>query len=1051
MAENDGHPAEHQPGATGPAATDSPGQQQSPPVEDAAHGGAPLAPPGSATPKITRKRAGAFLAVAVVALTLGIVLYLANAPSVMSIDIEVGGSALNWPLPPGIDRALWWDFVLISGYGLALLLATTVATRLFWSERAKTLAKLGRGAAVVVIIADLLENLFLALAVRGDPGTAMSATQALFLNTAAAASTIKWSCLVPAAVVALVGLFVAVARLAVSLWGLWRRRKRGGDAPTLPLGPQTLVLPQPLEQDPPSPRVVVPAASKGAVGTCGSVGKDSGAGAVTEQVRQTRWAHAFNVPAIKDEELKGRKPTDEVVAFCLSGGGIRSGSVAMGVLQTMREELLKARYLVSISGGGYTAGAFAQILTDAGDEDFSHPENDGDTPGIPLHDPRGAFAAGSVELDHVRRHSSYIASDAAQMFVAVGVLVRGLIASLALAFLPAVALGVAAGWFYRYVPVAILPLLPHNTPVDSVAGLALTAKPGAGLNLLMPAFLAVGVVGLAALVVWLVQVGSYSSLGARWQWVNKWSSRGSVFATRIAVIVTVVAIGVPVLVWACGRLVSVLGGAGFGVGVSGSVATVLLTFLASLASLLWRKRKTIKDTVSGSASGGSRTVAVPNGLLQQLLVIASVAVLVLSWLVLFGVTTIGTATDLNLGHHRPSLLLAGLVVALVAFVGGFFDETSLSLHPFYRRRLASAFSTRAVTVPAERGGGTVAVPYHRRERTTLSTYARPAGGRREFPEFVFAAAANLTGEDRTPPGLTAVSFTMGADWVGGPDVGWVRTEDLEHLAPPRLKRDLTVQAAVAISGAAVASAMGRMSRWYQIVLALSGVRLGAWLPHPVFVDKMRQARDQQGKLTDWTLPGLPRVRRATYLLRELFNLHPYEERLLLVTDGGHYENLGIVEALRRRCTTIYCVDGGGDSPPTAPGLAQAMALAETELGVRIHLDRPFDSEPGGGQGLDPAAPLAALNAALSKSPVITGTFRYPAASGLPESARGGHLYVAKASLWPQMPYELLSYAAQHPVFPHDSTGDQWFDDGQFTAYTQLGRELGKQIRRVHDL
>jgi hypothetical protein len=524
--------------------------------------------------------------------------------------------------------------------------------------------------------------------------------------------------------------------------------------------------------------------------------------------------------------------------------------------------------------------------------------------------------------------------------------------------------------------------------------------------------------------------------------------------TRIAVIVTVVALGVPVLVWACGRLVSLLGGAGFAVGVGGSVGTVLLTFLASLASLLWRKRKTIQDTVSGTADGaggGTRKVALPNGLLQQLLVIVSVAVLVLSWLVLFGVTTIGTATDLSVDHRGVSLGLAGVIVVLVALVGGFFDETSLSLHPFYRRRLATAFSTRAATVPAERGGGTVAVPYHRRERTTLSRYARPAEGSGTFPEFVFAAAANLTGEDRTPPGLTAVSFTMGADWVGGPDVGWVRTKNLEYLAPPRLKRDITVQAAVAISGAAVASAMGRMSRWYQIVLAVSGVRLGAWLPHPVFMDKMRQARDTQGKLTDWTLPGLPRVRRATYLLRELFNLHPFEERLLLVTDGGHYENLGLVEALRRRCTTIYCVDGGGDSPPTAPGLAQAMALAESELGVRIHLDQPFDSEPGAGEGLDPAAPLAALNAALSKSPVITGTFRYPAASGLPESARGGHLYVARASLWPQMPYELLSYAAQHPVFPHDSTGDQWFDDGQFSAYTQLGRELGKQIRRVHDI
>lgn len=50
-----------------------------------------------------------------------------------------------------------------------------------------------------------------------------------------------------------------------------------------------------------------------------------------------------------------------------------------------------------------------------------------------------------------------------------------------------------------------------------------------------------------------------------------------------------------------------------------------------------------------------------------------------------------------------------------------------------------------------------------------------------------------------------------------------------------------------------------------------------------------------------------------------------------------------------------------------------------------------------------------------------------------------------------MPNELLAYAAEHPLFPHDSTGDQRFDDGQFTAYTQLGRELGREIRRVHDL
>jgi hypothetical protein len=185
-----------------------------------------------------------------------------------------------------------------------------------------------------------------------------------------------------------------------------------------------------------------------------------------------------------------------------------------------------------------------------------------------------------------------------------------------------------------------------------------------------------------------------------------------------------------------------------------------------------------------------------------------------------------------------------------------------------------------------------------------------------------------------------------------------------------------------------------------------------------------------------------------YLLREVLNIHPIEERLLQVTDGGHYENLGIVELLRRRCSTIYCIDGGGDVPPTAAGLAEAIALAESELGVQIVLNNPFDSEPGAGQPVGTAAPLAGLNGELSKEPVITGTIRYPAASGLPEDAREGTLIVGRALLWPELSYALLSYAAQHPEFPHDSTGDQWFGDDQFTAYTRLGRELGSRVRSV---
>src|SRR4029453_6431163 len=65
------------------------------------------------------------------------------------------------------------------------------------------------------------------------------------------------------------------------------------------------------------------------------------------------------------------------------------------------------------------------------------------------------------------------------------------------------------------------------------------------------------------------------------------------------------------------------------------------------------------------------------------------------------------------------------------------------------------------------------------------------------------------------------AFTMSADYVGGPDLGWVRTSTLEETCKPALRRDVTVQAAMAVSGAAVASAMGRHAAAVQRLPALS--------------------------------------------------------------------------------------------------------------------------------------------------------------------------------------------------------------------------------------
>ena len=42
-----------------------------------------------------------------------------------------------------------------------------------------------------------------------------------------------------------------------------------------------------------------------------------------------------------------------------------------------------------------------------------------------------------------------------------------------------------------------------------------------------------------------------------------------------------------------------------------------------------------------------------------------------------------------------------------------------------------------------------------------------------FPAVTFAATANITGQDRTPPGRPGVPFMLAHDYIGGPATGWV--------------------------------------------------------------------------------------------------------------------------------------------------------------------------------------------------------------------------------------------------------------------------------------
>jgi hypothetical protein len=715
-----------------------------------------------------------------------------------------------------------------------------------------------------------------------------------------------------------------------------------------------------------------------------------------------RWRNAGRVPP-------GRPPAE--VGICASGGGIRSASVTLGALQALRQDVLsRARYLVSVSGGGYMTGAFQLALTDAG--------KDADS----LATPGDVFAPGSAEEDHLRRHGRYLADGGREWLAALGVVLRGVAASLALLTLGVVVIGVGLNTFYRAAPVVdITRLVPR---FDTAAGTAAPGYPAPPVAVWRT--LAAG--AAIAVVAWvLVMVGLLAD--DRRFWVIGGLSRNLFRATvAISGVVAVYAIAVPAVVWAMARLswttgiTSPVPAASFT-----AVVTTLLTWFGALASTMWRRTERLR--ASGDKVGGlsgllgrgkgeevvERQVATGWG--QRLIVWAVHAVLAFVF-VFVGAWTTAAA-------HRWPVWLGPVLLGVLVGAGFLIDQTWLSLHPFYRSRLASAFAVRRARMP-DRGVGALA--YAIEEPSTLSTYGRPVDG---FPQVIFVAAAALSGQSRTPPGRRAAAFAMSWDYVGGPEVGWVRTSTLEKTCKPALRRDVTVQAAMAVSGAAFASAMGRHAAAVQRLLALSNVRLGTWLPNPGFLAELGRT------YTGWRTPRLPGARRLPYQLREIVGAYPAEGRMLLCTDGGHWENLGLVELLRHRCRTVVCIDASGDAPPFATTLSEAITLAYEELGVRITLTDPTGVVPGGADPLEPSKVLERLNARLSRSAVLRGTIEYPEpfqVDGEATESSTGTLVVAKALLTPDVPYELLAYALKETAFPHQSTGDQFFDHEQFDAY-----------------
>ena len=210
--------------------------------------------------------------------------------------------------------------------------------------------------------------------------------------------------------------------------------------------------------------------------------------------------------------------------------------------------------------------------------------------------------------------------------------------------------------------------------------------------------------------------------------------------------------------------------------------------------------------------------------------------------------------------------------------------------------------------------------------------------------------------------------------------------------------------AVAISGAAASPSMGHHSSPpAAFLMTMFNARLGWWIGNP---------RDKH----NW-LRSSPR-RGLLYLLNELFSLTNDRTHFVNLSDGGHFENLGIYELVRRRCRYIIACDAEQDHALTFSGLGNAIRKCRIDFGAEISV-RATRIRP----------PDVRSSSALH---CVVGDITYA------DGERGTLLYL-KASVTGDEPADVLEYRSREPAFPHHSTlGDQFFDESQFESYRKLG-------------
>ena len=370
------------------------------------------------------------------------------------------------------------------------------------------------------------------------------------------------------------------------------------------------------------------------------------------------------------------------------------------------------------------------------------------------------------------------------------------------------------------------------------------------------------------------------------------------------------------------------------------------------------------------------------------------------------------------GYVNPLVWMAaaqaalGFAMLLVLYCADSWIRTNrFSMHGVYRDRLVRAFVGPARAEPSDPGPGGASrhadpfTGFDPGDNPPLSALAPHGGLRCLFP--VINVTLNLSASRRADwADRKAAPFTLTPLHCGAAHLD---RRSGQYVATGRYAGSgsdgISLGTAMAVSGAAVSPNWGyHSSGLTAFVMTLFNVRLGAWLPNP--------ARPQRA--SDRSSPGW------WMLLDELLAQTDDDRDYVYLSDGGHFDNLGLYEMLRRRCRLIAVVDATRDPDGGQADLGAAIGKARIDMGVQIRMGCA-------GPGAD------GLSA---------GLIRYPG------GARGV-LLVLKPVLTGTEPADVRAYGAQDRSFPNEATAEQWFTEAQFESHRALGaHQAGLALDRL---